>query len=59
MSKKTQSGQSETETSALHSAAIINPDGSETPITEDMIKAACDNIESISSDEDKSRKTTR
>ncbi len=59
MSKKAQPEQSKTEASELHGAAIINPDGSETPITEDMIKAACDNIESISSDEDKSRKATR
>ncbi len=29
----------------FHGAAIVNPDGSETPITEAMIKRACDEIE--------------
>ncbi len=39
-------------------AAVINPDGSETAITEDMIKAACDDIESSSADNDKSDKNS-
>ncbi|MBQ0719038.1 MAG: hypothetical protein KBT88_11755 [Gammaproteobacteria bacterium] len=36
-------------------AAIINADGSETPITEEMIEKACNDLESSSQDEDKTR----
>lgn len=32
-------------------AAIINPDGSETPITDEMIKKACDDLEAPSQKE--------
>ena len=36
-------------------AAIINPDGSETPITDEMIEKACDELEPTSQNEDKTR----
>ncbi|HBD13085.1 MAG TPA: hypothetical protein DCZ13_13110 [Porticoccaceae bacterium] len=32
-------------------AAVINEDGSETPITEDMVRDACDEIETGQADE--------
>ncbi len=35
----------------FHGAAIINPDGSETPITDEMINKACDELERSSQSE--------
>lgn len=36
-------------------AAIINPDGSETPITDEMIEKACDDLEAPSQEEEKTQ----
>ena len=36
-------------------AAIINPDGSETPITDEMIEKACSELEASSQNADKTR----
>ena len=36
-------------------AAIINPDGSETPITDEMIEKACDDLEEPSQEAEKNQ----
>ncbi len=36
-------------------AAIINPDGSETPITNEMIEKACDDLEAPLQDKEKTQ----
>ena len=39
----------------FNGAAIINPDGSETPITNEMIEKACDDLEAPSQEEDETQ----
>jgi len=55
MNKETQKKAREIGPLDFDGAAIINPDGSETPITDEMIEKACDDLESSSQEEDKTR----
>ncbi|RLA47417.1 MAG: hypothetical protein DRR06_02645 [Gammaproteobacteria bacterium] len=50
MGKETVNQSSENETLDFHEAAILNEDGSETPITEDMIQDACKRLNQASPD---------
>ena len=55
MSKDTQKKKDEVGPLEFEGAAIINPDGSETPITDEMIEKACDDLEAPSQEEDKTQ----
>lgn len=56
MNKKSQ--QEQKEKGDFRGAAIINQDGSETPITEEMVREACDNLEPVASEIMKARHTS-
>jgi len=55
MNKEPQKDKREVGPMDFDGAAIINPDGSETPITDEMIKKACDDIEPSAQAEDKTQ----
>lgn len=46
MGRETSSENSKTKVADFHGAAILNEDGTETPITEDMIQDACEKLNS-------------
>ncbi len=54
MGKKISSESSKTEKADFHGAAILNEDGTETPITEDMVQDACEKLDSEKPDISKS-----
>jgi hypothetical protein len=46
MGRETSSENSKTKEADFHGAAILNEDGTETPITEDMVRDACEKLDS-------------
>ena len=55
MNKETPNKKGEIGPLDFEGAAIINPDGSETPITDEMIEKACDDLEAPSQEEEKTQ----
>ena len=55
MNKDSQKKKREVGPLDFEGAAIINPDGSETPISDEMIEKACDDLEAPSQEEEKNQ----
>ena len=55
MGRETSSENNKSTESDFHGAAILNEDGTETPITEDMVQDACEKLNDEKPDTNKPR----